>query len=247
MKRLWTNRSSADVCSVDGTCPRGTIGIRATLPAKGGARHNEGKVYASGWRLGGGQKVDERRTGPSPMRRSSPPDPGGTTWCLLTGRLAVAGRRDERVRRVDADTAREVRQLAVRVRREPGTGIDGDLRHADARRRLELHALRGIRRVGSRVGEVRLFSRDQVAQIRLHGGDVRLRLRVGELRDGDRGKNTDDHDDDQKLDKGETLADVALHLKRSPIREDDGATLRAVGRGDVVHAADQHYGNARAN
>src|SRR6478752_5906771 len=191
MKRLWTNRSSADVCSVDGTCPRGTIGIRATLPAKGGDRRSY-------------PKADERRTGPSPMRRSSPPDPGGTTWCLLTGRLAVAGRRDERVRRVDADTTREVRQLAVRVRREPGTSIDGDLRHADTRRRLELHTLRGVRRILGRIREVRLFSRDQVAQIRLHGGDVRLRLRVGELRDRDRGKNTDDHDDDQKLDEGET-------------------------------------------
>src|SRR4029079_19427207 len=74
----------------------------------------------------------------------------------------------------------------------------------DAGRRLELHALGRVRRILGRIREVGLLGRHQVAQIRLHGGDVRLRLRVGELRDRDRGKNTDDHDDDQKLDEGET-------------------------------------------
>ena len=64
-------------------------------------------------------ETHERPTGSSPVGRSCPP-PWRPTLQLLTGRLAVARRRNERVGRVHADAAGEVRQLAVRVRREPG-------------------------------------------------------------------------------------------------------------------------------
>src|SRR5207249_4738632 len=64
-------------------------------------------------------------------------------------------------------------------------------------------------RVLDGVGEVRLFRRHQVAQVRLHRGEVRLFLRVGKLRDRDRGQNADDHDHDQQLNERKTLA---VHL-----------------------------------
>src|SRR5690349_10408578 len=64
-----------------------------------------------------------------------------------------------------------------------------------------------------RVGEVRLFSSHEVAEVRLHGRRIRLLLGVGELRDRDRGENADDHDDDQQLDECETLAVHALPPK----------------------------------
>jgi len=43
-----------------------------------------------------------------------------------------------------------------------------------------VHAVVAV--VLDRVGEVRLFGGHQVPKVRLHRGDVRLRLRVGELR-----------------------------------------------------------------
>src|SRR5204862_5383185 len=61
------------------------------------------------------------------------------------------------------------------------------------------------------VGGVLLFVGRQVAKVRLHRSDVRLVLRVGELRNRDRGKNTDDNDHDQKLDKSKTLL-AANHI-----------------------------------
>src|SRR5215207_4119595 len=91
----------------------------------------------------------------------------------------------------------------MRVRGKPRAGEDRNRRHRDTGRRLELHALRGVRRVDRRIREVRLFGRHEVAEIRLHRRDVRLRLGVGELRDRDRGQDADDHDNDQKLDQGE--------------------------------------------
>src|SRR6266704_4627318 len=45
--------------------------------------------------------------------------------------------------------------------------------------------------------------------VRLHRGDVRLLLRVGELRDRDGGQNADDHHHDQQLNEREALA---VHL-----------------------------------
>src|SRR3954470_21141688 len=131
MNRLLRNRSSAGVCSVmeDGIARRRE---GATLPAKGGDRRYAWKgrpsVRAEEWQNG---RAAHRIISDAPL---VPSTLGGTARCLLTGRLAVARARDERVRRVDADTAREARQLAVRVRRQPGTGVDRDLRHADARR-----------------------------------------------------------------------------------------------------------------
>src|SRR5436853_643433 len=59
-----------------------------------------------------------------------------------------------------------------------------------------------------------LSAGNQVAQIRLHRGEIRLFLRVRELRNRDRGQNTDDHDDDQKLDQCETLAVHLDYLQR---------------------------------
>src|SRR5207249_10643671 len=43
------------------------------------------------------------------------------------------------------------------------------------------------------------------------GGEIRLLLRVGKLRNRDRGQNADDHDHDQQLNERETLA-VHLHI-----------------------------------
>src|SRR4029077_1932366 len=65
---------------------------------------------------------------------------------------------------------------------------------------------RQVGRVVRRIGEEALFRGHHVAEVRLHRGDIRLRLRVRELRDRNRGENADDHDDDQQLDEGEALA-----------------------------------------
>src|SRR5205814_8140719 len=66
------------------------------------------------------------------------------------------------------------------------------------------------RRVLDGVGEVCLFRRHQVAKVGLHRGEIRLFLRVGKLRDRDRGQNADDHDHDEQLNKRKTLA---VHLR----------------------------------
>src|SRR5439155_9206539 len=55
----------------------------------------------------------------------------------------------------------------------------------------------------------------QVPKVRLHGGDVRLRLRVGELRDRDGGQDADDHHHNQQLNECETLA---VHLTLLPLK-----------------------------
>src|SRR5205085_2359690 len=83
--------------------------------------------------------------------------------------------------------------------------------NGDAGRNLQ-DQVRRRGRVGHVVGEVVLFRRQDVVQIALHRGDVRLLLRVRELGDGDGGQDPDDHDDDQKLDQGKptTLAHYAL-------------------------------------
>src|SRR5258706_303548 len=60
-----------------------------------------------------------------------------------------------------------------------------------------------------RVSKKRLFGRHEVPQIRLHRCEIRLLLRVSELRNRDRGQNADDHHDDQKLDQCKALA---VHL-----------------------------------
>ena len=71
-------------------------------------------------------------------------------------------------------------------------------RDGHTRGRLVVRAHRG-RAVGVRtvvVGEIRFLRRNEVAKIRLHRGDVRLFLRVRELRNRDRGQDADDDDDD---------------------------------------------------
>src|SRR5213078_4264869 len=67
-----------------------------------------------------------------------------------------------------------------------------------------------------RVGEIRLFGGHEVPEIRLHRSQIRLLLRVGELRNRDGGQNTDDHHHDQKLDQGKALA---VHSTTSPTRK----------------------------
>ncbi len=92
--------------------------------------------------------------------------------------------------------------VTVAVQRPAPVTIAGELTPGRA---LELQV--GDRgRVLRAVGEERLFSGDQVAEVRLHRRDVRLRLRVRELRNRDRGQDADDDDDDQKFDEGKALA-----------------------------------------
>src|SRR5215218_5150352 len=62
------------------------------------------------------------------------------------------------------------------------------------------------RRVRGIISEVAFLRGYEVTQIGLHAGNLRLVLRVGELRDRDGGKNADDHDHDQQLDQGKALA-----------------------------------------
>src|SRR5439155_23334405 len=66
-------------------------------------------------------------------------------------------------------------------------------------------------RVLRAVGEERLFGCNEVAKIRLHRREVRLALCVRELRDRDRGQNTDNDDHDQQLDEGKAFA-KSLHV-----------------------------------
>src|SRR2546430_13421570 len=100
----------------------------------------------------------------------------------------------------------------MRSGRAPRRRRAGNVGHYDG------HVLRGAealkRRRGGRgatemratvVSSVLLFVGRHVAKVRLHRGDVRLVLGVGELRNRNRGKNADDDDYDQKLDQRETL------------------------------------------
>src|SRR6266545_2452296 len=131
---------------------------------------------------------------------------------LLTLRLAfLVGRGQRRV--TDVDGARLCRVEAGDVDRPPVAGNAGRPKDV-ARRRAERRGTGNRRTAGrasvlERVGKVRLFRRDEVAKVGLHRSDVRLLLRVRELRNGDGGKNADDDDHDQKLDQRETLA---IHL-----------------------------------
>src|SRR5437870_1044146 len=108
------------------------------------------------------------------------------------------------------------------MNRSAGPGLRGSRSSSDRngyvlRRAEALERRRGGR--GSRevsttvVGSVLLFVGRHVAKVRLHRGDVRLVLRICELRNRDRGKNADDDDHDQKLNEGKTL--FVAHL-RSP-------------------------------
>src|SRR2546430_14966163 len=56
-----------------------------------------------------------------------------------------------------------------------------------------------------------LLGRHEVTKVGLHRGDVRLPLRIGELRDRDGGQDADDHHHDQQLDERKSLAVHVLH------------------------------------
>src|SRR5207248_10025930 len=77
------------------------------------------------------------------------------------------------------------------------------------------------------VCSVLLFVGGDVAKVRLHRGDVRLVLGVGELRNRNRGKNADDDDYDQKLNEGKTLfvADHKMGSGRKRLNYRDSAPL----------------------
>src|SRR5438034_426859 len=102
------------------------------------------------------------------------------------------------------------------------TGREADGAEVVPGRDAEVDRTRGGRRgarrgraVLDRVGEVRLFGGHQVPKVRLHRGDVRLRLRVGELRDRDGGQDADDYHHNQQLNECETLA---VHLTLLPLK-----------------------------
>jgi hypothetical protein len=96
------------------------------------------------------RKLRQRGEPGSPLAPNSPTCPFvGRAACtslvvaagrrLLTGRLAFGRARDDRVRRVDADAARErAGDLRVRDRREPIAGSGGDDRRRHAVRALAL-------------------------------------------------------------------------------------------------------------
>src|SRR5712692_810262 len=143
---------------------------------------------------------------------ASPPPYYASSGCyLLTGGRAFGCRRRQDAL-VHENRARDGRDVCVRLGRAPATTGEGRPTQRVALGGAEVHRARGRRggardagRVLHRVGKIRLFGRDQVAQVRLHRGDVRLRLGVRELRDRDRGQDADDHDHDQELNERETL------------------------------------------
>src|SRR4029077_750865 len=105
--------------------------------------------------------------------------------------------------------------------RAPPTTVHGRTSQPIAGRHAEVHGARGgrggARRGGAvldRVGEERFLGGHQVPKVRLHRGDVRLRLGVGELRDRDGGQNADDHHHDQELNECKTLA---VHHEIAPV------------------------------
>src|SRR2546422_1032695 len=136
--------------------------------------------------------------------------PYTTLFRSLALRLAFLVRRRQRGR-PDVDRA-SLRCVDVGDVRRPTVSRLGDGRQRVARRLGEddpTHADR--RRILHGVGEIGLFSGHQVTKVGLHRGEIRLLLRVGELRNRDRGQNADDHDYDQQLNERETLA-VHLHI-----------------------------------
>src|SRR5687767_1549852 len=99
------------------------------------------------------------------------------------------------------------------------TGARGSERSRDGHVLRRTEALqRGSRsRCAGEVHAIRIRSealliRGQVAEIGLHRREVRLFLRVRELRNRDRGENADNYDDDQKFDQRESLL-VPCHFR----------------------------------
>src|SRR2546423_3512783 len=90
--------------------------------------------------------------------------------------------------------------------------VDCRRRHGNVLRRREALSRTVTREVRAVVvSRVLLLERREVTKVGLHRGDVRLVLRIRELRNRYRGKNADDDDDDQKLNKCKTLF-VARHF-----------------------------------
>src|SRR5436309_2194731 len=102
-------------------------------------------------------------------------------------------------------------------RGDGGCGLIDDKR--DAGRRREVVHLRQADRVVRAVVEEGFLGRREVPQIRLHGADVRLLLRVGELRDRNSREDPDDHHHDEELDQGKATS----RQHRSPSRALKGA------------------------
>src|SRR3954451_9436463 len=84
------------------------------------------------------------------------------------------------------------------------------------RQRVHLSSAQGGG-VGLVIAEEPFLRGNQVPQVRLHAGKNRLFLRVGKLRNCDRGQNADDHDHDQQLDQGKTLAVAHYFLLLSSV------------------------------
>src|SRR2546423_15628286 len=83
--------------------------------------------------------------------------------------------------------------------------IDCGRRHGNVLRRREALSRTVTREVRTVVvGGILLFIRSEVTKVRLHRGDVRLVLRIRELRNRYRGRNADVEDDDQKFNKRKT-------------------------------------------
>src|SRR3981081_1737772 len=84
--------------------------------------------------------------------------------------------------------------------------IDRGRRNGDVLRRHEALGRTVAREVGAvLVSGILLFECREVTKVGLHRGDVRLVLGICKLRNRNRGKNADDDDYDQKLDKRKTL------------------------------------------
>src|SRR5450756_3167126 len=74
---------------------------------------------------------------------------------------------------------------------------------------------RGSTEVGATVvGSVLLFVGREVTEVGFHLCDISLVLRICKVRNRDRGKNADDHDDDEKLNKCKTLFVAHLQISR---------------------------------
>src|SRR5688500_5755365 len=124
-------------------------------------------------------------------------------------------------------------------RRVSRTSID---RHAAARgialnRSRDGRTTRGEIRARV-IGGITLLCGHEVTKVALHGREVRLLLRVRELRDRDRGQNADDHDDDQELDQGKAFPILVLH-ESTPVEGSVATEVRRTGRQVVRHGQGQ--------
>src|SRR5438270_834834 len=186
--------------------------VVATPTHRAAAAKNDREKSSSVRRAGlvrmGGNTQPQAKSRKLPGIRSLRLSTCGFSSSLLTLRLAFfAGRCQGRRPNVDrAGLGRvdvlDVGRPAVRGRGDRWRGVARRLGEGDTTRTDRRRVLDGV-------GEVRLFRRHQVAQVGLHRGEIRLFLRVGKLRDRDRGQNADDHNHDEQLNQRKTLA---VHL-----------------------------------